>query len=247
MKILAVLPDDARRDLGRALTGDQRLIKGGGADAVVSSLRERRHDALVLDPVFFGEGDFDRVLRAASEGGVPIMLYATLSRARAGSCGRSNSPRAWCCGARRSPRSFSGSRAPRAVGTRDIAEPRRVLLRAFPDRPGGLRWVVRAYQASALGGRYWEGERLARRTVDRWMHRGSITGGAAGHGCASRTSRSRSSTGAFDAGRCRALRLRQPRLLTAHARRIAGVAPAGLHQQFTRETFAARLADALLD
>jgi transcriptional regulator GlxA family with amidase domain len=38
----------------------------------------------------------------------------------------------------------------------------------------------------------------------------------------------------------------QSRLLSAHARRIAGVAPGELRQKFTRATFASRLADALL-
>jgi hypothetical protein len=37
------------------------------------------------------------------------------------------------------------------------------------------------------------------------------------------------------------------RLLTAHTRRIMGVAPLGLRDHYTRETFGAHLADALID
>ena len=254
MKILAVLPDDARRDLGRALTGDQRLIKGGGADAVVSTLQERRCDALALDPIFFSEGDFDRVLRAANESGVPIMLYATLE------------PRA----ARRIVQAVevvarelvlrgtddSPAELQRKLATLLAPSAPAILLshaassfRVFPDRlqtvSVGLfghtrlpRWVDGLVHESGL----------ARRTVDRWMHRGGITGAARLLDTA-RLARvweplveqERSTREvAVHCGYA------QPRLLTAHARRITGVAPAGLRRQFTRETFAARLAGALL-
>jgi transcriptional regulator GlxA family with amidase domain len=44
--------------------------------------------------------------------------------------------------------------------------------------------------------------------------------------------------------RCGYARLR---LLTAHTRRLAGVAPAELRNRFTKETFGARLSEALVD
>ena len=255
MKILAVLPDDARRDLGRALTGDQRLIKGGGADAVVSSLEERRCDALVFDPVFFNEGDFDRVLRAANESGVPIMLYATLEPRAARRIvqavevvarelvlrGTDDSPAEL-------QRKLAALLAPSAPAI--LLSHAASCIRAFPVRlqtvSVGLfghtrlpRWVDGLVQESGL----------ARRTVDRWMHRGGITGAARLLDTARlarvweplvEQERSTREVAVYCG-------YAQPRLLTAHARRIAGVAPAGLRKQFTRETFAARLADALLD
>jgi transcriptional regulator GlxA family with amidase domain len=90
---------------------------------------------------------------------------------------------------------------------------------------------------------------LARRTVDRWMHRGGISGAARLLDTA-RLARiweplvERGRSPQEVAELCGYAR---PRLLTAHTRRIAGVPPSELHQKFTRETFAARLADALLD
>jgi AraC-like DNA-binding protein len=255
MKILALLPDDARHVLERSLTSAQRLVRAGGAEAVVSALRERRCDALVLDPVLVDSDDFDRVLRVASERSVPIMLYATLEPRAARRIvqavevvarelvlrGADDTPEL----VRHKLSALLEPSAPAMLLSRTASR-----FRAFPDRlqtaSVGLfgrhtlpRWVNGLVKESGL----------ARRTVDRWMHRGGISG-AARLLDAARLARvweplvERKHPMVAVAVECGYAR---SRLLTAHTRRIAGVSPGELGEQFTRETFAARLADALLD
>jgi AraC-like DNA-binding protein len=255
MKILAFLPDDARHVLERSMTSGQRLIKAGGTDAVLATLREHRCDALVLDPVLLDSDDFDLVLRTVQETATPMMLYTALEPVAARRIVKAVQVVARelvLRGADDSPElvqtklsALVQPSAPAILLSRAAS-----CFRAFPDRlqtvSVGLfgrntlpRWVNGLVKESGL----------ARRTVDRWMHRGGISGAARLLDTA-RLARiweplvERSRPMSEVAVHCGYARLR---LLTAHTRRIAGVSPADLHKKFTRETFAARLADALLD
>jgi len=253
MKILALLPDDARQHLERALSSTQRLSKAGGAESVAASLRERRCDALVLDPGVLSAEEFDTVLAAVNASAVPMLIYTSLSGVSA----------------RRIVSAVDG--AAREVvlrGPDDMPEvlQRRlaalvapsapaILLshaashfRAFPERLQTVsvslfgrsslpRWVNGLVKESGL----------ARRTVDRWMHKGGISGAARLLDTA-RLARvweplvERHVAVEEVAVRCGYSRMR---LLTAHTRRIMGVNPTDLHNHYTRETFSARLSASL--
>ena len=255
MKILALLPDAARHVLERSLTGAQRMTKAGGADSVGSSLREGRCDALVFDPDLLDSADFETVMAAVNETGVPMLLYTTLGPVAA----------------RRIVQTVDGAARELVLrGADDVPEVLQRLLaalvapsapaillsrvashfRPFPDRLQTVsvslfgrstlpRWVNGLVRESGL----------ARRTVDRWMHRGGISGAARLLDTA-RLARvweplvERGMAVREVATRCGYARLR---LLTAHTRRITGVAPLELHSHFTRATFSARLGDELID
>jgi AraC-like DNA-binding protein len=255
MKILALVPDDARNVLERSLTGTQRLIRAGGAESVASCLREGRCDAFVLDPDLLDSRDFDAVMAAVHESGVPVLLYTTLGPVAA----------------RRIVQTVDGAARELVLrGSDDVPEVLRHSLaalvapsapalllgrvashfRPFPDRLQTVsvslfgrstlpRWVNGLVKESGL----------ARRTVDRWMHRGGISGAARLLDTA-RLARvweplvERGMAVSAVATRCGYARLR---LLTAHSRRITGVGPLELRNHFTRATFSARLADELVD
>ena len=78
MKILALLPSDARHALERALTEDQDLAKVTGAESAVASLRDGRCDAFVFDPGLLDAADFEVVMRAVNESRVPMLIYTEL-------------------------------------------------------------------------------------------------------------------------------------------------------------------------
>ena len=78
MKILALLPADARHVLASALTGEQRLKKAGDAESVAAALRDGDCDALVFDPGLLDAGDFETVIGAVNESGVPMLIYTAL-------------------------------------------------------------------------------------------------------------------------------------------------------------------------
>jgi hypothetical protein len=255
MKILALLPDDARHLLERSLTVTQRLTKAGGAESVASWLREGRCDALVLDPGQLDSEDFEVVIDAVNESGVPLLLYTALGPVAA----------------RRIVQAVDGAAHELVLrGSDDVPEvlQRKLLaliapsapaillsraashFRSFPDRLQTVsvslfgrntlpRWVSGLVRESGL----------ARRSVDRWMHKGGISGAARLLDTA-RLARvweplvERGMDGEEVAVRCGYARLR---LLTAHTRRIMGAAPLGLRDHYTRETFSKRLADALID
>jgi AraC-like DNA-binding protein len=255
MKILALLPDDARHLFERSLTVTQRLTKAGGAESVASWLREGRCDALVLDPGQLDSGDFAVVIDAVNDSGVPLMLYTALGPVAA----------------RRIVQAVDGAAHELVLrGSDDVPEvlQRKLLalvapsapaillsraashFRSFPDRLQTVsvslfgrnalpRWVNGLVRESGL----------ARRSVDRWMHKGGISGAARLLDTA-RLARvweplvERGLDVEEVAVHCGYARLR---LLTAHTRRIMGVAPLGLRDHFTRETFSKRLADALID
>lgn len=255
MKILALLTDDSRQVLERSLTTAQKLSKAGGADSVASTLREKRCDAIVLDPGVLSAEEFATVLGAVHASGVPMLIYTTLSGVSA----------------RRIVDAVDGAAheivlrgaedAPEVLQRRLVAivaptAPAILLshaashFRAFPER---LQTVsVSLFGRSALP-RWVNGlvkeSGLARRTVDRWMHKGGISGAARLLDTA-RLARvweplvERNVAVEDVAVRCGYARMR---LLTAHTRRIMGVNPTDLHNHFTRETFSARLSASLTD
>ena len=255
MKILALVPDAARQLLERSLTGAQRLTKAGGADAVASWLRDGRCDALVLDPGMLDSAEFTVVMDAVNASGVPMLLYTTLGPTVA----------------RRIVKAVEGGAHELVLrGADDVPEvlqrklaalvapsAQAILLshaashfRLFPDRLQTAsvslfgrstlpRWVTGLVKETGL----------ARRTVDRWMHKGGLRG-AARLLDAARLARvweplvERGVPVEEVAALCGYARLR---LLTAHTRRIAGFAPRELRNHFTRETFGRCLAEALID
>ena len=255
MKILTLLPDDGRDVLERSLTGAQRLTKAGAADSAVSCIREGRCDAFVLDPGVLDDSDFGAVMDAVHACQVPMLLYATLGPEVARRIvqavdlaahelvlrGSDDAPAML----RQRLAAFVAPSAPAILLSRAASH-----FREFPDRLQAVS--VSLFGRSALP-RWVNGfakeSGLARRTVDRWMHRGGLNGAAR----------------LLDAARL--ARVWEPlverggdaeevsqrygyaglRLLTAHTRRILGVAPRALGDRFTRETFGNRLARALVD
>ncbi len=255
MKILSLLPADARHSLERSLTSAQHLTKGAGAESAAISLREKRFDALVIDPGTLETEDFELVLRAVNESGVPMMIYATLSvdvakcvvRAVQGSArevvfrGSDDTPELLHkkLAALVTPSVPALLLSQAASRFREFPDQLQTAAVSLFGRNALPRWVEGLVRESGL----------ARRTVDRWMHRGGISGAARLLDTV-RLSRVWEPLAENDhtlrevAIRCGYAR---PRLLIAHTRRIAGVAPQELRSKFTRQAFATRLADALLD
>jgi AraC-like DNA-binding protein len=253
MKILALLPDDAREVLEGSLTGEQTLSRAGSSDSVAASLRERRCDALVLDPRMLNDGDFEQVLTALNKSGVPMLMYTTLG----------------------------GPAAKRIVAAVDGAA-RELVLRGSDDMPDVLQRRIKALTAPtapamllskaashfrafpeklqtvsvSLFGRStlprWVGgivkeSGLARRTVDRWMHAGGISGPGRLLDAArlARVWEPLVDRGISVEQVAQRYGYGQLRLLTAHSRRMTGVGPLELADHFTRAAFSKRLADAL--
>jgi len=255
MKILALLPDDARDVLERSLTGEQRLTRAAGADAAASAIRERRCDALVFDPAIVDDRGFESVLTALNESGLPMLMYVTLGSDAAKRIVRAVDGAARELVLRRADdvpevlqKRLAALVAPSAPAL--LLSKAATHFRNFPDklqiasvslfgRSTLPRWVPGLVKETGL----------ARRTVDRWMHAGGIHGAAR----------------LLDAARL--ARVWEPlaeremnpdqvalkfgyerlRLLAAHTKRIAGVAPHELGTHYNRKTFSARLADALID
>ena len=255
MKILALLPADARHTLEKSLAGVQHLTKGAGAEAAAVSLREKRFDALVIDPGMFDADEFEVVLRAANDSRVPMMLYTTLDREAAKSVMKAvqGSARELVLrGMEDSPellqKKLAALVSPSAPAI--LLSQAASRFREFPDQ---LQTVTVSLFGRTTLPRWVDGlvkeTGLARRTVDRWMHRGGISG-AARLLDAVRLARvweplvDNARPLAEVAVQCGYARVR---LLTSHTRRILGVEPPQLRHKFSRLAFATRLADALKD
>ncbi len=253
MKILALLPENAREVLERSLTGDQQLSRAGSSDSVAASLRERRCDALVLDPGMLNAADFEQVLSALNKSRVPMLIYTTLGGESArriveavDGCahelvlrGSDDMPELF----QRHIKALTAPSAPAMLLSKAAAH-----FRAFPPK---LQTVsVSLFARSALP-RWVDGivkeSGLARRTVDRWMHNGGISGPGRLLDAA-RLARvweplvEHGMPVEQVAMRCGYERLR---LFTAHARRLTGVGPLEFADNFTRITFSKRLGEAL--
>ena len=255
MKILALLPDDARHVLERSLTAAQRLSRAVGAESAAAALLEGRCDALVLDPGMLDSDEFELVMRALSVSGVPMLLYTALGPVAARRIveavdlaarelvlrGSEDAPELL----QRRLAELVAPSAPAILLSQTAAH-----FRSFPERLQTVsvslfgrttlpRWVNGLVKESGL----------ARRTVDRWMHKGGLTG-AARLLDAARLARVWEPLVEHRVGveevavRCGYARLR---LLTAHTRRMMGVAPHELRDHYTRVTFSTRLAKSLLD
>jgi AraC-like DNA-binding protein len=255
MKILALVPDDARHVLERSLKGPQKLTDAAGVKAVASAIREGRCDAVVLDPAMLDSDEFESVMGAVNKSGVPLLLYTTLgvvSARRVVQAVDGTARELVLRGADDAPELFQ-----RKLAALIAPSAPAILLshaashfRAFPDR---LQTVsVSLFGRSALP-RWVNGlvkeSGFARRTVDRWMHNGGIAGAA----CLLDTVRLARvweplvERGMTEDEVARRYGYARVRLLTAHSRRITGVLPRELKTHYTRETFAARLAAALTD
>jgi AraC-like DNA-binding protein len=255
MKILALLQPDARRVLESALTADQRLKKAGGAESVAAMLRDRACDALVFDPALLDTEDFEIVMRAVNESGVPMLIYTSLG------------PLA----ARRIVDAVDHTAREMVLrGTDDMPELLRQKLAAVvaPSAPAMLLSAVASHfrvfpeqlQTVSVGlfgrgalPRWVSGlvkeTGLARRTVDRWMDRGGIFG-------ASRLLDTVRFARVWEPLVEKGMSVEQviaycgyprPRLFNAHSKRLTDVAPLQLREVYTRETFSKRLAEALLE
>jgi AraC-like DNA-binding protein len=253
MKILALLADDARQVLERSLTTAQKVSKAGGADSVAAALREKRCDAIVLDPGVLSAEEFETVLSAVNASGVPMLIYTTLSGLSARRIVHAVEDAA------REVVLRGSDDAPevlqRRLGALVAPTAPAILLshaasrfRAFPER---LQTVSVSLFGRASLPRWVNGlvkeSGLARRTVDRWMHKGGISGAARLLDTA-RLARvweplvERNVAVEDVAVRCGYARMR---LLTAHTRRIMGVDPTNLRNHYTRESFSARLSESL--
>jgi AraC-like DNA-binding protein len=255
MRILALLPSDARRVLSSALTASQHLKKAADGESVALALQAGECDALVLDPELLDAQDFEAVIGAVNKCRVPMVIYTPL-----------------------------GPLAARRIVDAVDHTAREIVLRGSDDSPDVLRHTLAALVApsapalllSKIAGRFrvfperlqtvsvglfgravlprWVGglvkeSGLARRTVDRWMDRGGIFG-------AGRLLDAVRFTRVWEplvergvsvdkvAAQCGYPRLR---LFTAHSRRLVDVAPHELTRVYTRETFTDRLAQALLE
>jgi hypothetical protein len=255
MKILALLPDDARHVLERSISADQRVTTARGAESVAAWLREKRCDALVLDPAVLNSDEFETVMSALNESGVPAMLYTTLGPVAAHRIvgavefaarelvlrGADDLPEIL-------QRKLAALVAPSAPAI--LLSGAAAHFRSFPDKlqTVSVSLFGRSMLPRWVGGIVRESG-LSRRTVDRWMQRSGISG-AARLLDAARLARvweplvEREMDVESVALRCGYARIR---LLTAHARRLTGVGPMELGATYTRETFGARLADVLVE
>src|SRR5665213_1224977 len=182
MRILAVLHPSARRVLENALTGDLRLTKAADPESVAAMLRDHACDALVFDPGLLGAEDFETVMSAVNESGVPMLIYTALG------------PLA----ARRIVEAVDHTAREMVLrGSDDMPELLRQKLTALvaPSAPAMLLSAVASHfrvfpeqlQTVSVGlfarvtlPRWVRGivkeTGLPRRTVDRWMDRGGIFG-----------------------------------------------------------------------
>jgi AraC-like DNA-binding protein len=255
MKILALLPADARRVLEGALTGDQRLKKAGGAESVATMLRDRACDALVFDPDLLDTEDFEKVMGAVNESGVPMLIYTSLGR----------------LAARRIVDAVDHTAREMVLrGADDMPELLRQKLTVLmaPSAPAMLLSAVAAHfrefpeqlQTVSVGlfgratlPRWVSGlvseTGLARRTVDRWMDRGGIFGASRLLDTVrfARVWEPLVETGMTVEQVVAHCGYPRVRLFTAHSRRLTDVTPSQLRDTYTRETFSARLAKALLE
>ena len=255
MNILALLHADARHVLASALTGGQRLKKAGNAESVAAAVRSGDCDALVFDPGLLDPDDFETVISAVHESRVPMLIYTALGPVAARRIVETVDHTAHemvLRGADDMPellrQKLSALVAPSApailfskVASRFRAFPERlqtvsVGLFARPTLP---RWVSGLVKETGL----------ARRTVDRWMDRGGLFG-------ASRLLDTVRFARVWEPLVERGMSVDQViaqcgyprlRLFTAHSRRLTDVAPLELREAYTRETFSARLAQALLE
>ncbi len=255
MNILALLPPDSRRVLASALTREQNLTKAVDAESAASALRDGECDALVFDPGMLDTADFETVIRAVNECRVPTLLYATLGPLAARRIVEAVDHAAReivVRGADDMPEllryKLAALVAPSATAIllSKVASHFRVLPERLQTVSVGL--FGRAVLPRWVGGLVKE-TGLARRTVDRWMDRGGI----------------------FGAGRLldtvRFARVWEPlveqqmsvdevvarcgyprvRLFVAHSRRLTDGGPDQRRTVDTRETFRARLAEAILE
>jgi hypothetical protein len=251
MRILALLPADARRTIEQSVGTTHVMVREKKGRSAVETLRERKCDVLVLDPAVLDDEAYAELLPLLNS--VPVLLYTSLSHVAAQRivqvaelgahelvlCGREDSAELLL----RKLASLVAPSAPALLLSRAAQS-----FRRFPDSlrtasvglfgTGPLpRWVDELSDATGL----------ARRTVDRWMERTGIDGAAM----------------LLDAARmarvwepvverklaprdvCLECGYARPRLLASHARRIVGELPAEFAAKFTRERFADRLAGAL--
>ena len=254
MKLLALLTRDGRRALERAVGSAHTVSCENEVRAVGLSWRQHRFDVLVLDPGVLDEGGFEALLLQLKRHGIPVLLYATLSRSVARRIVRAGNGAAH-------ELVLHGAEDEQLLllrkleGISRLSVPAMLFNLAAP-RLGGL---PDSLQASCVG--LFSGgplprlvddvartAGLGRRTVDRWMRRAGIRGAA------------------MLLDTVRLARVWEPlvelrlspadvalrcgygksRLLTAHARRIVGMTPSGFGGKYTRDRFAERLANVLL-
>jgi len=245
MRILALLSDNAHHLLEASLIRAQCLTKAGDAASVATWLREGRFDAFVFDPGLPESKGFNTVIGAVKESGVPTLLYATLGPVAA----------------RRIVNAVN--LAPRELMLRGLDDAPEVIQRKLatlvaPSAPALLlsrvAWRFRRFpdglQAASVSlfcrstlPRWVTGlvceSGLARRTVDRWMDIGGISGAAAARHRAPRPR-------VASAGRARRTRARGGRAMRLFAastphrphapnyRRRAARAPRPLHARDVR-------------
>lgn len=254
MKILALLPSDARHALERALTEDQDLAKVTGAESAVASLRDGRCDAFVFDPGLLDAADFEVVMRAVNESRVPMLIYTELEPLSARRIvevvdftaremvlrGADDMPellhRKLVALVKPSAPAILLSKV--AAHFRSFPEPLQTVSVGLFGRSPLPRWVNSLVEETGL----------ARRTVDRWMDNVGIFGAArlldvvrfAGVWEPLVEERMRVEDVYVRCGYPR------KRLFIAHSRRLVGVPPLEIRKRYTRETFSARLAEVLL-
>lgn len=249
-----MLPDDAHRSLERSLPTAECLTRDNRAESVASSLRDGRFDAFVFDPAPLGAGDFATVVCGMNQSAVPTLLFATLQPVSA---------RRIVSAVDVAPcelilRGFDDTPALIRSKLSSIVEPSApalLLQRASPH----FRWFPDGLQVASVSlfcrctlPRWVTGfareTGLARRTVDRWMDIGGISG-AARLLDVTRLARVWEPLVERDVP-AHAVAVRfgygTMRLLNAHARRLTGVSTRDLGDHYTRQTFGARLADALI-
>ncbi len=251
MRILALIPADARRTIENSIGTTHVLVREKKGHSPIDTLRERKCDVLVLDPVVFDDETYAEILPLLSS--MPVLLYTSLSHLTA-----QRIVLATELGAHDLLLSNREDSVELLLRKLDAllppAAPALLLSRAaqsfrrFPDPlrtaavglfgTGPLpRWVDELSDATGL----------ARRTVDRWMERTGIDGAAM----------------LLDAARmarvwepvverqlsprdvCVECGYARPRLLVSHSRRIIGVLPSDFAAKFTRERFVDRLTGAL--
>ena len=254
MNVLALLSDDSRARLERALGPGNPVAVVWDVRTIVAAVHSRKFHALVLDPALLGEQELDALCPMMESGTMPVVLYTALNPASARRVIRVAERGAHeliLCGAEDEPALLS-RKLQRLL---EHSAPSLLLSRVAPHiaafPPPLQAMAVGLYAKTAMPrwvGDIAEGTGFGRRTVDRWMARAGLAGAAMLLDTA-RLSHvweplvERQMTWQKAGTACG---YTERRMLEAHALRLVGVQPAEFAAKLTRKRFVDRLARAVL-
>lgn len=254
MNVLALLSDDSRLTVERALGPAHAMAVVRDVRSIVTALDSRQFQAMVLDPALLDEQELDALSAEVARSAVPVILYTTLSAESAKrviSIAARGTHELIFRGAEEEPvlllrklELLMEHSAPAQLLNRVASRiagfppPLQTFSVALYAKGSPRRWVRDIVRDTGYG----------RRTVDRWMARAGLRGAAMlldtarlAHVWEPLVERGLSpeAAGALCGYTKR-------RMLMSHASRLVGVAPAQFASALTRKRFVDRLSRALL-